>query len=345
MSDTRNKLGNRAVGSGRLIRVPAWVIFIGCWWLSVTCAAANPAVAGVEDDGRPFQINWRSWYSRGDHGWQVNTFDFDPTFGFADERTRVTWEDEDIWVHQIQGSYVILPWLRFHGAYGFGDIRDGDQTETNWISDAEVRDFMLARSVAATRGDVTLYQLGAALRLDELMRWPDWVGEWEWGLGYRYHEETLNAREGVLVVDLEEFVEIPFDGLDSEYSFQWQAFHAGLQGRVGIWPRVVVVLRVDGLFAMDYRGSGVDSLRLDARERAPNLQHSARNGVGLEGYVGVELQLTSALYVEAGYHHFRIRARNGSSRIRLADGETERADLDWVESRRTGFYLGIGGRF
>ncbi|GEM_PF-1448548 len=297
------------------------------------------------DNDRPFHVVWRTAYSSGHHAWQVQSFDFDPVFGFADRRTRLKWEDADTWVHMIEASYLVLDWLRFEATYGFGDIRDGEQTESDWVSDAEVRDFLLARTEADHTGDVAFYQIGVAALVHEFMTLPEWSGQWELRVGYRNHEESLNSRDGVLVVDLEEDVNQPFPDLDADYTFEWQAFYAGGQGRIALTPRWSVHGRLTALFGVKYSGEGFFNLQSDLRSESPNLTQRARNGVGLEGQVALAFHWTPAFYTEFGYTYFRVRARNGSERRYLFDDETERNDLDWAKSRRTGFFIGIGGRF
>lgn len=306
-------------------------------------ADADRGLALVRD--RPFHVVWRTAYSEGQNAWQVQSFDFDPVFGFADHRTRLKWEDSESWLHMIQASYLMTDWLRFEAVYGFGDIRDGDQTESDWVSDAEVRDFLLARSVAETAGDVAYYQIGVAAQVHEWLSLPTWGGHWELQAGYRNHQETVKSRNGVLVVDLEEEVNQPFTGLDANYTFEWKAFYAGARGRVALTPRWSIHGGLLALFGVDYRGDGFLNLRSDLRTDAPNIRHRAKNGVGLEGQVALSFHWTPAFYTEVGYTYFRVRARNGSERRYLFDDETEKNDLDWARTRRSGVFMGIGGRF
>jgi hypothetical protein len=306
------------------------------------CAADMPTDPSPEP---AFQIGLQTWFSTGESSWEISFRDFHPVLGLFDGRSRLEWEDLDSLIYRLHAEYRFTPWFRLSAAYGFGDVSDGKNTDTDWIALDGSREFMLLKSVSDTRGDITLLDINAYFRLNELLNLRGLPGTWDVVGGFMYYEEDLNDRNGVLVVQLEERVHIPFDGLDSTFRFEWRAFRLGLRGLVPLGERWGASAEVNGLFAVQYEGEAFWNLREDFRDTAPNFVQKASAGTGAEIKTALLYDFTPSFYGEIGVWWFRMRAKNGTDTTFFADGQTGRSSLDWVKTERYGVFAGLGGRF
>ena len=157
-----------------------------------------------------FQIGLSTAFSTGESAWEISFIEEDPMFGFVRGRSRLEWEDLKSIVYRVQAEYRITSWLRVDGAYAFGDIDDGKNTDTDWLTGLARRDFVFSQSIADTSGDLSMIDLNIYLRLNKVYD-LSWVGGvWDAFLGYQYHKEDLRDRNGVQTIFIEEIMNDPF---------------------------------------------------------------------------------------------------------------------------------------
>ncbi len=316
----------------------AWLAF------SSFSAAGESVVIESPDSDFRFQLGLESWFSTGESSWQISFLEPLPRGGVIRGRSRLEWEDLDSILYILRGEFRFTPWFSLSAAYGFGDMNDGRNTDTDWY-DFPGGTFLLAQSVADSDGDVTLFNIDAYVRLSELYNLGQVPGHWDLVFGYRYYEEDLRDRNGLLTMLEDQPVRIPFEGLNSTYRFEWSAFRLGLRGEIPLRERVRMHAEVIGLLGVEFDGEAFWNLREDFRNEPPNFVQSATAGTGAEVRLAAAYDFTPNFYGELGFWWFRMRARNGTDRTFFADGEEGRARLDWVETKRYGVGLGLGGRF
>lgn len=295
-------------------------------------------------DDPAFQIGVETWISTGESSWEISFREFDPVLGSVPGRSRLEWEDLDSIIYRLHAEYRFTPWFRASVSYGFGDVDDGKNTDTDWY-DLEDGTILFAKSVADTQGDITLFDLNTYFRLNEMVNLGRIPGEWDIVAGYQYYEEDLRDRNGTLVAFLDEPVDFPFAGLDSTYRFEWSAFRLGLRGRLPLAERIYARGALIGLFGVNFDGEAFWNLREDFRSTSPNFVQEASGGTGAEIKAALGYDFTPSFYGEIGFWWFHMKAKNGTDYTFFADGETGVASLDWVETTRYGLFAGLGGRF
>ncbi len=292
-----------------------------------------------------FQIGLQTWMSRGESSWQISFRENHPSLGLVSGRSRLEWEDLDSFIYRLHAEYRVNPWFRLSAAYGFGDVTGGENIDTDWYDLDGEGEFMLAQSVAVTRGDLTVVDINTYFRLNELVDFRMIAGDWDVVAGFLYYEEDLNDRNGVMTVLFEERVHQPLAGLDSTYRFAWSAFRLGLRGRIPLAERVRVQAELMGLFGIRFEGDAFWNLRGDFRSEPPNFVQEASAGTGAELKTSLAYDFTPSMYGEIGFWWFHMRAKDGTDTTFFADGSTGVARLEWVETTRYGVFLGLGGRF
>ncbi len=291
-----------------------------------------------------FRIGLETWLSSGDSSWEISFRELFPEIGVLDGRSLLEWEDLDSLIYRLHAEYRFTEWFRLSAAYGFGRIDDGVNTDTDWFAQ-ERSEIMFAKSVAETSGDVTLLDLNAAFRLNELLDFFTIPGDWDAVVGFRYYEEDLRDRNGRMTVFLNEPAAIPLDGLDSTYKFEWSAVRLGLRGQIPVTDRIRAHGEAMALLGIRFEGEGFWNLREDFRDESPNFEQEASSGTGAELKASLVYDFTPRFHGEIGYWWFRMRAKNGSDTIFFADGSLGVSQLDEVKTERHGFFIGLGGRF
>lgn len=291
------------------------------------------------------RIGLESRFTTGKDSWKISFLETHPAFGDIQGRSKLEWDDLDSTVYVLHAEWGVNAWLRFAGSYGFGDIDDGKNTDTDWLGLDGGPEFLLFQSVADTSGDLTQFHLDALFRLNKIMSMNDEIGVWDVVVGYQYVEDDLRDRNGVATVDFTEPVNEPFDGLDSSYRFEWSALRFGLRGEYAITERWRARLSTIVLFGVDYKGEGHWNLRDDFRSEGPNFRHKSNDGYGSEVRMSLQFNVTPHVYIEGGYGWFRLRSKSGSDTTFFSDGTEGTSQLDWARSVRHGFFAGMGAMF
>lgn len=317
---------------------------------------ADPRLLDVEDIVAPerlpplpvpdprFRIGMELGWTTGKSSWEISFLDFAPGLGFLDGRSRLEWDDLDSIMYRLHGEYKVADLLRLSASVGLGSIRNGNNTDTDWFVNLLDRDYVFSESVADTDGDVTMFDVNAYVRLNELVNFSRLGGVWDLFIGYQYHEEDLRDQNGVQTIDFEDRVRIPFPGLDSTYTFEWQAVRLGVRTEVPLAQRFRMRGSLAGLWTR-FEGEGFWNLRDDFRDESPNFVQSASNGLGIEFRWYGTFDITENFFAEFGWWGLYMEARNGSDEIYFVDGDIGRTDLDYVKTQRHGFFIGVGGQF
>jgi hypothetical protein len=324
----------------------AWKVWGIGLLLGATGAATGMTVPGERMEGEArVQISGDIWISRGASEWEVSFFDWDDFLGEGTGRSLLKWEDLDSIVYRLAGVYRVNDWLALEAAFGFGTIDDGRNTDTDWLTTARVNNFVYSQSIADTDGDLSLFELTAAFRLNRLMNMSRIGGEWDFLFGYSYYEESVGDRNGIQTIEYGQPVYESFSDLDSTFDFQWRMFRLGLRGETEVGDKWRLRGQFAALLGIAYEGEGFWNLRDDFRAESPNFVQEASGGVGFDLAASLAYQFTPRFYAELGYRLLSLRVRDGSDYIYFADGGQGYSDLDDVRSTRHGAFIGVGAAF
>lgn len=292
-----------------------------------------------------FTIGMEGWLSTGESSWDIRFVDFDPDLGFIPGRSKLEWEDLDSMMLRVHGTYEISSQFTASISYGFGDINDGRNTDTDWYSINRPNDYVFSQSQADTDGSIRYIDINLAMRLDEVLPLERLGGRWELLAGYLFYQEDLRDQNGVQTILFEEPVNQPFGGLNSTFLFEWNAFRLGGRVATDLSDKLSVSASANLLLAVDFSGEGYWNLRSDFRSQDPNFVQSATGGYGTEWRVAAAYEVIPDIFIDAGYWALSLRGTDGIDTTYFADGAAASVPLDSVESERSGFFLGVTGRF
>ena len=320
-------------------------VFAAALLVSAESKGAVKPAKGYETD--TFTIGVATWFSRGEGEWTL-TFDeaFDPGVGPILGKSKLAWDDLDAPVVLLNAEYKITPMWRIGGTLGGGQIEDGKNTDTDWYEATALgEEFVFSESESDTEGDVMLYNIDVYLRLNELFDQKKMKSQWDLIVGYQYYEDDLSDKNGVQTMIDGESVNIPFEGLDDTYTFEWSAIRLGLRGEYP-WNKQITLKGSAVYFAaVDYEGEGYWNLRDDFRAQSPNFTHEASNGYGGEIKLGASIALNKQWSFELGYWWFAWEAEDGTDTVFTSDGSTFDSELNKISSTRDGVYVALAAGF
>ena len=290
------------------------------------------------------QFEVREWYSFGESEWRIS-FE-DPSWGKIESILEFKDIDAPITLTTLRVKPGLY-WLTLEGSIGFGNIDSGTTVDTDlaedWIFAYSGSD-VWSESESDTDGDIFIMDVKMSLRIypwdEKALYYVDGL------LGYLYYEEKLHMTDGVQT--------IPdtgsFNGLNSTYEFNWDAFLMGLkmnwalikEPHPGLYNLSIAISTMAG--PIRYRGYGVWNLRSDFAQD-PSFKHEASEGLAAFLDIGLIYQPISHLSLKAGYQLFSFEAHNGTDTVFFSDGTEAETDLDKVTSIRHGPYLSISGQF
>ena len=308
--------------------------------LAITAVAESPEVPDPK-----FDVGVETSFTTGESSWRISFVEFIPGTGLLAGSSKLAWEEMDAAMLRFHGTYRITPRFRASISYGQGDISGGKNTDTDWFSLEQPNDYIFSESIADSDGRIRYIDAQLALRLNEIRDMSRIGGVWDISAGYLFYQEDLRLRNGIQTILFEEAMNEPFDGLNSKFLFEWHAFRLGLNVEVPLARRFRVKAGAAGLVGVDFRGEGYWNLRTDFRDESPNFVQRASGGYGAEFRMSGVFDFNEALYAEFGMWSITMRARNGTDKTYFADGAVGTTTLDNVESTRSGFFVGVGGRF
>lgn len=172
-------------------------------------------------------------------------------------------------------------------------------------------------------------------------------------LGWVHYTDEIRLCNGAWTRLYGQSVERPFSGLDSRYTFQWDAFRLGLKGEGDLTtpnPQGIASFRLNGHLALfpfaRYRGTGIWNLRDDFKQD-PSFSHEAGQG----GLLGVDAGLSLVyrplpwLEWEGGGRLFYFYINSGKDKTYFSNGATVEIDLEEVMTFRAGVFVKMTGRF
>jgi|GEM_PF-2136251 len=228
---------------------------------------------------------------------------------------------------------------------GTGRIRGGGGTDTDFLNGS-----LYFQSRFETSGDAAFWAVDLRTAWTTPIS-PRWVIQPF--LGWVHYRDEMRLSNGVWTTLYGRMTDRPFAGLDSRYTFCWDALRLGLIGEGDLAapdPRGVVPFRLTGHFSVfpfvHYRGSGIWNLREDLRQD-PSFTHEVDQGglLGVEGALSLVYRPLPWLALEGGGRLFYGYARSGRDRTYFSNGTIGEADLEEVQTFRIGFFLQMNGRF
>jgi len=283
------------------------------------------------------------WMSMGEGEWEITFEGWDPAFGFVSGRSLLEWKDIDADMIILFGEVGLGPYLSLGGSYGMGDIDDGGNTDGDWL-DLWVGEYQFSESTADTSGDTEMYDINLYFHLKPLLM-KKWKGNLDLFIGYQHYEDDLTDVNGVQTIIDEVPVEIPFDGLESTYLFQWDAARAGVRVEVPLAKLISVQAEAAVLFAGTFDGEGYWNLRDDFKPTPPNFTQEADMGLGTDAKVTVSIHPVKHVSVDVGYRYFMLHGEDGTDTTYFSDGTSESTDLTYVDSVRHGLFGSVTVRF
>ncbi len=281
--------------------------------------------------------------SKGDSFWDMRFLFEEEPLGLMSGRSLLDWKDLEATSTWISLDITFTPVFGLSTRFAWGDIRDGNNTDTDWFGadPSRTADTPISQSIAETDGDLRSGSFDLWYRFRERPRHHvDLV------LGLQWHQENLRDQNGITTFDLfEGNLYEPFDGLNSTFDFDWRAFRIGLRGEADLRENLVFSWRAISLVAVDYEGEGYWNLRDDFRAQAPQFEQSGDNGFGADLYAGLRWHFRPAWALEGGINWLRLRIRDGREITYFSDGTAADTEIREAQSTRTGISLGLSYSF
>jgi hypothetical protein len=297
-----------------------------------SCIQAKVPTGGVTNR---IELGADVWFTSGRGAWRES---FHSDY-FGINNSVLEWDHLDSRLLVLRGELFFTPWLSVDGSWAAGDIEDGENTDSDRAgSRVEIQ------SKADTEGDTTMASAAANFRFSRLL-FPRWTGYAAVFLGYQYYRDELHDRNGADTVLFGDPVSVPFDGLDSSYSFQWQSVRLGVRAGIPVFRRLSVQTSLAGLGVVEYYGEGYWNLRDDFRQESPNFIDKSDGGVGTEFQLGLNFRICRHFSLEAGGRVVYLYTEDGSDTTYYADGTHDTVVLDYAESLRYGAYAGLRAAF
>lgn len=256
-------------------------------------------------------------------------------------RSILDWKDLEAETRGLHGIVNIGRWVSVAAAYAEGDIKGGQATDTDTISDAllGLDNFVFSESEADTDGELTALQGDLRFNLDALPGIGDWPGRLYVLLGYQAYEENLRDRNGVQTVVDEEPYADPIEGLDNTFDFTWNAVRVGAGGSVDLADTLALRAQAAALVNVEYEGEGYWNLREDFRATPPSFIQRGDHGTGADLRISLAWRPLAHLLLEIGVWHMRWQVDEGFDRTFFADGTSADSILVRAESERTGGFV------
>lgn len=292
-----------------------------------------------------------------------------PISGVGTGYSELEWKDLDSLTPMIGAK--IVPYFYFLSLdiqYAGGNLREGDNTDTDWIggyfpfsvskadTDGDVKQWSIDMDILLYpyRGKPTSWGKGDRDRgdkepifkaIDRKKRgWADDRTKLKAVIGYFNYEYSLRDTNGVQTSDpLGLFGGTgPFSGLNSTFDFQWKGIKTGLGFEHDFIQSPSKGLHAFGfnieyafLWEIDYTGKGYWNLR-DLR-----FTQEADNGTGYDFLIYLFYNPLRNFQVQLGYRSLHVEAKDG---LDLRSG-VKNADLDKAESSSAGWLLNLAYTF
>jgi hypothetical protein len=296
------------------------------------CITAKVPPGGVTNR---VQLGADIWFTSGRGEWE-ETFHSDY---FNINNSLLEWEDLSSRLLVLRGEVFITPWLSVDGSWAAGDIEDGENTDSDRNGSRVV-----IQSKADTEGETTMASAAVNYRFSRQL-FRRWAGYSDVFLGYQYYRDELNDHNGVDTVLFGQPVDVPFEGLDSTYMFEWSAIRLGLRTGIPLFRRLSFTTSLSSLLIISYYGEGYWNLRDDFRRQSPNFVDKSDGGAGSELQLGLNFQVCRHFALEAGGRVIYLYTQDGVDKTYYADGTSDTTPIDHVESLRYGAYAGLRAGF
>ncbi len=308
--------------------------------LALSAAAAEPPAciqAKLPPGGvtNRVQVGADVWFSSGRGEWEET---FSSSY-FGINNSLLEWENLDSRMLVLRGEVFITPWLFVDGSWAAGDIEDGDNTDSDRDGSRVV-----IQSRADTEGETTMASAGVNYRFSRHL-FRRWTGYSDVFLGYQYYRDEVNDHNGVDTILFGDPVNVPFEGLDSTYMFEWQAIRLGLRAGIPVLRRLTLTTSLSSLIVINYFGEGYWNLRDDFRSQSPNFVDKSDGGAGSEFQLGLNLRICRHFSLEAGGRVIYLYTQDGVDKTYYSDGTSDTTPIDHAESLRYGAYAGLRAGF
>ncbi len=229
------------------------------------------------------------------------------------------WKDVEIVPVALMAEVKLRDGWRVEIGGEYGWMTDGRNRDSDYDSSDRRDEF--SRSYADTRGHTidAEFALGHDLRpVARVITFTPW-------LGLDYHQQHLNDRNGLQVID-KEFGDLgPFQGLDSVYQAEWFGVMAGLDASVRLSDstRLKLAARYEHF---TYEAEADWNLRSDLS----GFSHRA-NGDGWRLCAGLEWDIAPRWTLELRGEWSLFQTHAGVDHTDFSDGTTDETRLNEVE--------------
>ncbi len=231
---------------------------------------------------------------------------------------------------------------RIRGYVAYAEVTSGVNHDSDYLSNNRADEF----SRTDNRADGDLYDIEISVGVSYKLPDPKLKGSMQATplFGYAHYEQQLTMRDGNQVVSNPPSAMPlgPFDGLNSSYDTQWNAFWFGAELHWQYTPRWGFEFTYQRFVNGKFNASADWNLRADFQHPVSFI-HTA-NGDGHSLRAGVTYVLNSRLFVTGRLVHNNFKAHTGTDTTFNADNTTSSTNLNAVFWRATAVSIGIGTR-
>jgi len=307
------------------------------------CLLACARLSAVEPVFPQWRVAAGVEASKGESFWDMRFLFEEEPFGLMSGRSLLKWNDLEALGSWIRVDLAFNPVLGISTRFAWGSIRNGRNSDTDWIGEDPdgAADIPISQSIAETDGDLR------SGRLDLWHRFRERTGDhMDFVAGLQWHQEKLRDRGGVLTYDfLEGPLYEPFEGLNSTFDFDWRALRLGLRGENAIRENLRFCWQAVALLAVRYEGEGYWNLRDDFRAEAPHFEQRGKQGIGADLYAGLRWAFQRHWSLEAGVNWLHLNVRDGGEKTYFSDGSVEDSQIREAQTSRAGVSAALSYSF
>jgi len=316
-------------------------------------AGAEVSEAHAEKPRIALELGFKAGYRSDQLNWNIAR---DFTGSQPNVLSELSWDDLEIYQVQFQPSLSVAGKMksgfRYHlrGLFGWGDIFDGDNQDSDYAGDNRTLEFSRSNN-AADGGDVQDFSVGAGL---------EFFGRGEvWTfiplLGYSYHEQNLQITDGYQTVSEQALADGffgtgrinlpplgPIVGLDSRYHSEWYGPWLGLELIFASAEKWNITGTVE-YHLIEYYGEADWNLREDLQHPA-SFRHWAE-GEGFSFTMGLLRNFNRSWSGTLNVNFQKWHTDDGTDVTYLANGSTSGTLLNEVNWESFSLLAGVTRRF
>ncbi|MFQ6110556.1 MAG: hypothetical protein ACE5LX_00855 [Nitrospinota bacterium] len=228
----------------------------------------------------------------------------------------------------ISGRWNFMRGAFLEASYGFGNIEEGDLTDTDWDAAGVVSDY----SVSTASGDTRSYDLNLFYRFEFQEIWMLKRSHLDLLVGYRNHKDSVEYEDALTTISNYQSVSIFSPGIWNENELTYDGIRLGLGGEVELSYRFALRASVGYMPDVD-----ADYYEL----RYPGTASAVRGDITADGHawdfdIAFSFNPVPNLSFSLGYRYMRFRTTGEDDPISNWAGSHER-----LETKYEGVFIGM----